>query len=287
MPASKSSKAPLCCTMISPIVYHTHISTPKQQTPTPSHAEIHARLDMPSSFDLTATLVPATPSVCDSSHMSPPQSLLHVGTAPTQLRLRAGARPWFPLPIIPRLNTRSKPWITNESSPTSTPTHTPHPPLVLYLPDPLVTAASSMCHRFCTSPSINSVIRYLQHPIVRDFTSAYHPASALLDSYTTDVLLVSVGDSWHMLSYLATIATEPHKSTLAKDSVHFVREEILERTKRGFSIILTKDDALTYFGASLALHRRTKRTGNLASFATPLRLPTTSLPPSTLPPTPP
>ena len=58
-----------------------------------------------------------------------------------------------------------------------------------------------------------------------------------------------------MESILAAIATGPHKSTMTKDAVNFVREELLERTKRGFRIILTKAEALKHFGNRLRISR--------------------------------
>lgn len=120
-------------------------------------------------------------------------------------------------------------------------------------PDPLVTVTTSMSDRLQNSPSITSVIRNLQQHMVRAPTSAYHPASALLDSYAKDGFPASVGNPWPMSSILVAITTGPHKSTLVKDSVHFVKEELYERTKRGFSIILAKDDALKYFGDRLRI----------------------------------
>ena len=56
-----------------------------------------------------------------------------------------------------------------------------------------------------------------------------------------------------MESILTVIDACPHKSVLAKETVHFVQNEILERTERGFSVILTKADALKYFGNCLKM----------------------------------
>ena len=243
VPVSKSHRVPLRCTMLPPIIYRLHIPTPKlQQLPAPSFAETQARLLSPTSFHIVE---PPSQPTCHHSAADPNAF---------KLRLRASSLPWFPTRPSLRLNARAKPWTSNEPSPPPTVTPTFHQPPSTR-PDPLVIAAASMGQRLRSASSTTSVIKSLQQPMVRAPTSAYHPAHALLDSYATDGFPAAVGAPWPISSILAAIATGPHKSTLAKDSVHFVREELFERTTRGFSIILTKDDALKYFGDRLRISR--------------------------------
>ena len=106
-----------------------------------------------------------------------------------------------------------------------------------------------------SAPSVDSVIQSLQQPMVQAPTSTPHPAADLLNSYATHGFPASIGPPWPMASILAGIATGPHKSTQTTDSALFVRDELLHRAERGFSIILTKDDALKYFGTRLRISR--------------------------------
>ena len=93
--------------------------------------------------------------------------------------------------------------------------------------------------------------------MVRAPTSTPHPAADLLHSYATDGFPASIDPPWPMSSILAGIATGPHKSTQTKHSAQLFRNELLDRVKRGFSIILSKDDAIKYPGTRLRISRLT------------------------------
>ena len=58
-----------------------------------------------------------------------------------------------------------------------------------------------------------------------------------------------------MSSILAAIAAGPHSSTLKPEATSFCRLDLLERVRRGFSIILALDDALAHFGDRLRISR--------------------------------
>ena len=121
--------------------------------------------------------------------------------------------------------------------------------------DPLVWTLLLIGKRFASATNIDSVIRDLQQPMVRTQNTTPHPAAMLLDSYSKDGFPALVGERWLMEFILTDTKTGLNKLSLAKDAVHFVRSKLLECTEHSFSIILTKDDALKYFGNRLRISR--------------------------------
>ena len=237
----------------SQVTLDVHLPAP----PAPSHTEAQARAPNTQHLGLTTTLVPASSTrACPLKHIAQLLPLPYDGKAATSLGLNASTPSWSPL--LPRsfLNPRAKPWVASipkVSTLPVTPTTTPHHQLPHA--DSLVSAARSMGKQFKSSPDVDDIIHVLQQPMVSAPTSTFHPAAELLASYSKDGFPALVGEKWPMASILSAIKTGPHTSTLTQESVHFVRGELFDRTKRGFSIILTKDDALKYFGNRLRISR--------------------------------
>ena len=236
----------------SQVTLDAHLPAP----PAPSHAEAQARAPSTQHFGLTTTLVPASPiRVRPLQVITPPFNLPYAGSPATSLGTTNPAHSRISPPTRSFLNPRAKPWAHQTAlphTPLVPPTKQPHqPPHV----DPLVSAARAMGNRFNTGQHTNDIITSIQQPMVTAPTSTFHPAAELLDTYSKHGFPASVGEQWPMTSILAAIDTGPHASTLTPDSVNFVREELLERTKRGFSIILTMDEALKHFGSRLRISR--------------------------------
>ena len=108
---------------------------------------------------------------------------------------------------------------------------------------------------FASAINIDSIICGLQQLMVRATTTTHNPAAVLLDSYSKDSFHALFSERWPTESILTAIDTCPYKSALTKEAVHFFRNELLERTECGFSVILTKADALKYFGNYLQISR--------------------------------
>ena len=59
---------------------------------------------------------------------------------------------------------------------------------------------------------------------------------------------------WPLETIRNTIGKGPHSSTLSSESTATYRKEILERTQRGFSIVLSVTKAITLFGTTLHIY---------------------------------
>ena len=80
-----------------------------------------------------------------------------------------------------------------------------------------------------------------------------HPTANLLVSYALDGFLALVGPPWPFTSIKLTISKGPHTSTLKPEATTFVCKELQERVQYGFSIIISVDDAIAYFGTHLRI----------------------------------
>lgn len=215
------------------VTLDTHLPAPSA----PSHAEAQAWAPESPNLGLTTTLVPAS-----STRAYPLKHLAHLlplpydGKAATSLALNANTPCWSLQPPRSFLNPRAKPWGTSSPKVSTIPVSLlamPSPQLPHV--DPLVSAATSMCKQFTSSSEVDGIVRLIQQPMVRAPTSTFHPAAELLASYSTNGFPALVGEKWPMTSILSAIKTGPHTSTLSREAVHFVRGELLDRTKRGFS----------------------------------------------------
>ena len=121
--------------------------------------------------------------------------------------------------------------------------------------NPLYTEALIASAALKTSPSVDAFIKSRQHKTFQAPLPGSHPAAALLQSYATDGFPAEVGAAWPMASILAAVAAGPHTSTMKPAATTFCRTDLLDRVRRGFSIILTLDDALAYFGTRLRISR--------------------------------
>ena len=75
-----------------------------------------------------------------------------------------------------------------------------------------------------------------------------HPAAILLASYASKYFPAEVGTPYPLKSIKAAIKIDSHASTMKSNTKKIIREEILLRAKRGFSIILFVKDTLNIFG---------------------------------------
>ena len=75
----------------------------------------------------------------------------------------------------------------------------------------------------------------------------------LLEDYVDNSFPVEVGPEWSLETIRNAIGNRPHYSTLSPESIAFCRKEILERTRWGFSIVLSDTNDITLFGASLRI----------------------------------
>ena len=80
-----------------------------------------------------------------------------------------------------------------------------------------------------------------------------HPAAALLYSYVTNGFPAKVGPQWPLASIMVGIEKGPHTPATSQQSTTFCRRELLERSQRGFSIILLVSDALHFFGRKIRI----------------------------------
>ena len=98
-------------------------------------------------------------------------------------------------------------------------------------------------------------IRSRQQPTLAMPPRLSHPASNLLNSYVKNGFPAKVGPQWTLASIMADIEKGPHKSATSQQSTAFCRRELLERSQRGFSIILLVRDALHFFGQKIRISR--------------------------------
>ena len=121
--------------------------------------------------------------------------------------------------------------------------------------DPLCLAAAITADELQSYQSRSAFIRSRQQPTLACPPLSEHPAAALLTSYASEGLPADVGPRWTMASINAGIAKGPHTSATSATSTPFCRQELLERSRRGFSIILSVPDAIRFFGRQLRISR--------------------------------
>ena len=121
--------------------------------------------------------------------------------------------------------------------------------------DPLVCIASKTSLSFATSLNMDALIASFQQPMVKAQPYGSHPAAHLLVSYTSDGFPASAGLHWPLSSIRSAISKGPHTSTLKPEATTFVCTELQEQVQWGFSIIISVDDALAYFGTRLCISR--------------------------------
>ena len=121
--------------------------------------------------------------------------------------------------------------------------------------DPLLLAATVAADELNSFDSLSVFIRSRQQPTLAAPPLMDHPAAALLASYASGGLPANVGPRWTTASINAGIAKGPHTSTISSTSTPFCRQELLERSQRGFSIILSVHNALRFFGTQIRISR--------------------------------
>ena len=84
-------------------------------------------------------------------------------------------------------------------------------------------------------------------------TSAGHLTTPILQEYAYNSFHVEVGPDWPLASIHKAITTAPHTSTLTPSAISFYRTDILDISLRGFSIILSEEDAICLFGTLLCI----------------------------------
>ena len=208
-------------------------------TTSPSAAQVVPHLS--TSYDEVGPTTPPAALVWQQSRPPPYAEARHLAPlthSPTLLD--ATTTTWTPpQPLSPV----ARPWCLPTSPPTS--------------PDPgtIPQAAASSSRSIQSSASLSAYIRAHQHPTFQAPAPGTHPAAALLQSYITDGFPAEVGPAWPLASIKAGIKMGPHTSTLTPAATAFFPKELLERVSRGFSIILSQADALTYFGTRLKISR--------------------------------
>ena len=103
--------------------------------------------------------------------------------------------------------------------------------------------------------SIVTFIRSHQQPTLAGPPLLDHPAVSLLASYASEGFPEKVGPRWPMASIKAGIKKGPHTSATSATATAFCRQELLERSQRGFSIIFLVRQALWFFGRRLRISR--------------------------------
>ena len=113
---------------------------------------------------------------------------------------------------------------------------------------PLVARATSMVNQISQAICLLTYrISVQQLTIPAPLRSAGHPATALLNNYASNGFPVEVVPEWSLTTIRNSIKKGTHSSTLSPESTASCRGGVLERTQRGFSIILTEEDAMVLF----------------------------------------
>ena len=86
-------------------------------------------------------------------------------------------------------------------------------------------------------------------------SESQHPATSLLVAFSAGGIPVHVGAPWSTEAISAAIKQGPHISTCTEAATFFCREELVERVSRGFSILLTTEDAQRIFDNRLRISR--------------------------------
>ena len=122
--------------------------------------------------------------------------------------------------------------------------------------DPVAHCATAARTAIATAPTLNAFISSCQSPTVAPPPpGSNHPASDLLSTYAAEGFPASVGAPWSLDTIRAAILQGPHVSTRTPEATAFCREELVERVARGFSLLLTEQDALRIFGTRLRISR--------------------------------
>ena len=80
-----------------------------------------------------------------------------------------------------------------------------------------------------------------------------HPATDLLWSYLEEGIPAHTGPPWYLQALETAISKGSHASVCTLEMTSFIREELLQRIKDGFSILLPAEDAMRLFGEKLKL----------------------------------
>ena len=214
-------------------------SLDEAETSSPSAASVVPHLS--TSFDEVGPTTPLAALVRHQTSPPPPaEARLRPPNFRSQTSLVATARPWAP---SSHMSPVARPWQLPPS---------PHPTLA---PSTIVDAAASAGRSLLSATSITDYLRAQQHQTFQAPAIGTHPAASLLQSYATQGFPADAGPDWPLASIKAGIKLGPHTSTLTPEATAFCRVELLERVARGFSIILSQDDALATFGTWLKISR--------------------------------
>ena len=184
--------------------------------------------------------------------------------SPTSVILNPLVGAWVPPSLNPAARLRAtSPSTLDTHQSTPTPTAIPHKTtpvpsrdlVVPVLTDPLREVAAIAAAELQSFESRSAFICSRQQPTLAAPPLPDHPAAALLASYASEGFPANVGTCWSMASIQAGIAKGPHTSAISDTSTSFCRQEILERSQRGFSVILSVQDTLRFFGRQLRISR--------------------------------
>ena len=239
---------------------------PPPTSTTKGHADASTHSSTPPCVAPVETMAPVVSAPTTTRPTSPTSVILDplVGSwVPYNLkpaaRTRATAISLSVAPLSSRftLNPMAKPWNRPLTTPLAVPSdHSLHSTIQPQgKTDPLLHAAAVAVNELQSFDSLSAFIRSRQQPTLAAPPLADHPAAALLTSYAFDGLPANVGPSWTIASIDAGIAKGPHTSAVSPTSTLFCRQELLERSQRGFSIILSVPDALRFFGRKLRISR--------------------------------
>ena len=102
---------------------------------------------------------------------------------------------------------------------------------------------------------MDTLIASFQKHMVKAPLYGSYPAANIMVSYASDSFPGLVGPPWYLTSIVSAIHKGPHTLILTSEATTCVCNELQERVQRSFSIILSVDDALIYFGTRLCNSR--------------------------------
>ena len=82
-----------------------------------------------------------------------------------------------------------------------------------------------------------------------------HPAATLLHKFVEEGILAHTGPPWSPEALETAISKGPHASACTPEMTLFIRGELRQRIKDGFSILLLTADNMRLFGEKLKLSR--------------------------------